>query len=234
MVNAFLTQPGDSSVTTENFVRSLMEGEGLKGIGGFSLVCGIVGEPLAVISNRTPSADEVVWIMSKTGETVGLSNTTFADRSWTKVTRGEKMMAEAIEKNVAAQGSKDSLMQTLLSILSDDTLPRTTTGQSWESQVKELRKSIFIPAVGVEGAGNESREDLAAASSKESVSVEKPKGQESKKDGFSGGYGTQKQTVVIVSNEGRVTFMERTIYDVDGQEVSEEERDRVFEFDIGR
>ena len=43
MVNAFLTQPAHSTKTIDNFVVDLVCGAGLKGIGGFSLVCGNVG-----------------------------------------------------------------------------------------------------------------------------------------------------------------------------------------------
>ncbi|KAL9123921.1 MAG: hypothetical protein Q9217_006695 [Psora testacea] len=234
MVNAYLMQPAHSLQSTEKFVRSLVEGEGLEGIGGFSLVCGRIGEPLAVISNRTPTVDGITWIAGAKGETTGLSNTTVADRSWTKVTRGEQLMADAIENSVAGGSLKDRLIERLFNILSDDTLPRIAAGQDWESKVKELRKSIFIPAVGGDGARHESAEHLAAGRSEECVYAQKPRRNQNADDGWSGAYGTQKQTVVLVTHTGKVTFVERTLYHADGRKVAENNRDRFFEFGIER
>ena len=50
--------------------------------------------------------------------------------------------------------------------------------------------------------------------------------------GLSGVYGTQKQTVVLVDHQGRVTFVERSLYDTDAQPIDETERDKWFDFDI--
>ena len=232
LVNAFLTQPAGSGQSTENFVKSLVDGEGLKGIGGFSLVCGRIGEHLAVISNRTPSVEGITWIANTKGETVGLSNAAIADRSWTKVTRGEKMMIEEIEKSVAAQDSKESLIKALFGILSSNTLPQISVGKDWESQLKNLRESIFIPAIGGDSPKFESAEEVATARFKEYVHSEKPENHPSESDGRSGVYGTQKQTVVLVTHGGKVTFVERTLYDANGWEITGVERDRSFEFEV--
>lgn len=234
MVNAFLTQPADSSDSTEDFVESLVKGEGLKGVGGFTLVCGRVGEPLAVISNRTPNVEGITWIAEDQEETIGLSNAAFANRSWPKVISGEKLMSSAIKDNVANGASKSDLIADMFHLLSIDTLPKRAQGMGWESYVKELRNSIFIPAIGGEGADNMSAQDLAAAASNQQVSAKDEKQQRKQSDGQSGVYGTQKQIVMLVDHQGKATFVERTLYDVAGRTTTDEDRDWTFEFDIQR
>ena len=228
MVTAFLTQPTGCEGSTESFIESLTKGEGLKGVGGFSLVCGKVGGPLAVISNRTPNVEGTPWIMKDNGESIGLSNAAFEDRSWPKVLNGEKLLASTIKAHVAQKGSQAALIEDLFHLLDDDTLPKRPNGVSWNTYLNELRKSIFIPAIGGEGAGGLKAEDLATANSQH-LMVE---GDTGKGDGLSGVYGTQKQTVVLVDPHGRVTFVERSLYGANGKAMPTAERDRVYEFVI--
>ncbi|CAD6579570.1 MAG: hypothetical protein ASARMPRED_009182 [Alectoria sarmentosa] len=232
MVNAFLTQPPQSSNGTEKFVHDLVEDEGLKGVGGFILVCGRVGEPLAVISNRTPNVEDTTWIAKDKGETIGLSNAALGNRSWPKVIRGEALLSSAIKQNLSEQKSQASFTKHLFHILGDDTLPRRPKDYSWDSSVQELRKSIFIPAIGGEGAERSRAEDLAAAKSDQHVNVENGTKAAVTKHDLDGVYGTQKQTVVLVDRRGRVTFMERTLYDATSKATVAPDRDRAFQFDI--
>src|SRR5947207_1114724 len=82
----------NSFSNTEGFVKDMVASGVGRDAGGFSLVCGRIGEPLAVISNRAKSEDDIPWIAAKPGETIGLSNAAFGDRSWHKVASGEKLM----------------------------------------------------------------------------------------------------------------------------------------------
>lgn len=234
MVNAFLTQPTGSSDGTEKFVHDLVEGEGLKDVGGFSLVCGKVGEPLAIISNRTPNVKGTAWIAKDKGETVGLSNATFENKTWPKVSRGEALLSSAIEQDLLDQRSQASLIAKMWRILDDDMLPRMPKGHDWSAYMQELRKSIFIPAIGGEGVDDSRAENLAAGKSDQHIVVDNAAGAAEAVHDFEGTYGTQKQTVVLVDHQGRVTFVERTLYGTNGRATapSDRDRDRTFQFDI--
>lgn len=232
MVNAFLTQPTGSSDGTEKFVHDLVEGEGLKDVGGFSLVCGKVGEPLAIISNRTPNVNGTAWIAKDKGETVGLSNATFENKTWPKVSRGEALLSSAIEQDLLEQRSQASLIEKMWRILDDDMLPRLPKGHDWSAYVQELRKSIFIPVIGGEGADDSRAEKLGAGKNDQHIVVENAAGAAETNPDFEGAYGTQKQTVVLVDHQGRVTFVERTLYGTNGRATAASDRDRAFQFDI--
>lgn len=229
MVNAFLTASSGADQSTEDFVRNLTQGEGVKGVGGFSLVCGNIGEPLAIVSNRTPDVDGVTWIAGKRGETVGLSNAAYGDRSWPKVVHGEKLLEKALSDSAENKETKDQLITRLLQLLSTDTLPKRTSNQSWESYVRELRNSIFIPALGGEGMDGMAADTVAAANSDTKAEViDEPR----QRVGNTGLYGTQKQTIVLVDYEGVVTFMERTLYDDGGRPIPVGTGDRYFEIKL--
>ena len=171
MVNAFLKQSTEEDQDTEAFIKKLLDEDELKGIGGFSLICGKVGEPLAVISNRTPSVEGVTWIAGKSGDTVGLSNATFANKSWPKVNDGKKLLASAIARSVARKDTKKEFVEEMMDLLSIDTLPKGKKGQSWDARVKDLRLSILIPRLDGEGSDGLRAEDIAAARSEQPIGV---------------------------------------------------------------
>ena len=207
MVNAFLTQSPETAPSTEDFVRHLIHGEGVQGVGGFSLVCGRAGEALAVVSNRTPSADGVAWVATKPGQIVGLSNAAFGDQSWPKVVNGEKLMGAAITKALDGKFTEDQLIQEMMELLSTDTLPRfkgNEMKESWKSYLKYLRNSIFIPAIAGDVTENAKADEVATAETEQPVVVNGP---------MSGMYGTQIQTVVLVDHEGECTFVQKNLFE---------------------
>ncbi|KAL8994091.1 MAG: hypothetical protein Q9169_005847 [Polycauliona sp. 2 TL-2023] len=232
MVNAFLMQDKHSNEETASFARDLLQGEGVTGVGGFSLICGKAGQPLAVISNRTPSVEGLTWIAQERDETVGLSNAAIDDRSWPKVNDGERLTRSAIERSVQHGDDKKSLVEALLQLLSTDTLPKQKQGENWESYLRALTKSIFIPVVGGQGTDCMHADEVAAGDVPKPVQIRQQMDSTQSQEGLSGLYGTQKQTVVLVDYQGHVTFVERTLYDGAAQPVDGVERDRWFEFDI--
>ena len=215
MVNAFLTPAPQGVPDTETFVKKLITGEGARGSGGFSLVCGRIGEPLAVISNRMQKEGEVKWIgRNGAKEVVGLSNAAFGDRSWKKVTEGERMMETLVRSWTEKKAAKTEIVSELMELLSKDTLPTKRQGENWQIFVRQLRNSIFIPK-------------LVAAADSEVQSTEETVSSQA--------YGTQKQTVVIVDRGGVVTFVEKTLYDERGQDIGSNPQSlRTFEFKISR
>ena len=232
MMNSFLKQPHTSRTSTKEFVEALVSGQDAKEVGGFSLACGRIGEPLAIVSNRVSSADGISWVGHKPNQTVGLSNAAYGDRSWPKVVQGEELMEQALKESKDAAESDDELIMRLLRVLSVDTLPISGPKGGLETYRDELRKSILIPAIGIMAGTPTPGDDLAAAKSKEKLKLVDAERLEPPDLGMSGLYGTQKQTVVLVDKRGRIKFFERTLYDNDSKPVPVGQGDVVFEFEI--
>ncbi|KAL9624382.1 MAG: hypothetical protein Q9160_001344 [Pyrenula sp. 1 TL-2023] len=217
LINAFLTE-SPSQLSTDEFVKKLVKSGLTQEVGGFSLVCGKIGEPLAVISNRVSSEESIVWVAKERNQNVGLSNAAYGNRSWRKVVDGERMVEDVIRKNSHAGEDEASLIDGLLRVLSTDTLPRIKADDNLETHINLLRETIFVPAIGRQGVAQKPPSDIAAAKSEEKADIlDQQNGQ--KELGVSGLYGTQKQTVVLVRNSGTVRFFERTLYDQDSQSV---------------
>lgn len=211
MVNAFLTAQKEDVADIEHFVKRLISGDAARGTGGFSLVCGRIGQPLAVVSNRMQDEGDVKWIgKDGKGETVGLSNAAFENHTWPKVVQGEEKMDVLMKQWLGEETSRLKITQDLFDLLSTDTLVISDEAGEPAAPGTSLRKSIFIPKIALGGE-------------EEAI----------KPTATSGPYGTQKQTVVMVDNQGHLYFTERTLYDEDGNAIrGRAESKRSFEFKI--
>jgi uncharacterized protein with NRDE domain len=256
MVNSYLTVPPNFDESEDAFVQRLLNDVGINDVGGFTLLFGKLGGPkasngttgtsrlmmyadhlstdsstaavlpgLAVISNRTDSAQGLKRIATRSGETHGLSNSHYGDNTWPKVVNGEKKLKQAISDDIAHGRSQDELVENLLAILCDDNIPRRQADETWDVYVRHMRKSIMIPAVKGKAA-------------QENPGTQPPTADWALSTGDSqltpgvGAYGTTKQTVILVDNEGMVTFIERTLYDDAGRPLPDIDRDRRIEFRI--
>lgn len=232
MMNSFLKQPVDTKQSTKDFVEALVASHDAKQVGGFSLACGRIGEPLAIVSNRVSSADGIAWVGCEADHTVGLSNAAYGDRSWPKVVEGEKLMEAALKESIENSESEDQLVDRLLRVLSVDSLPTIEREDGLESYHDEIRKTIFVPAIGKPADSSPSGDDIAAAKTREKLEVVERSGLERQELGMGGLYGTQKQTVILVDRQRRVKFFERTLYDDHSKPVLPGCGDVVFEFMI--
>lgn len=229
IVNSFLTLPPDSLETTEEFAKRLVEEVGVTDVGGFSLAFGKLAPfgskadrpGLAIVSNRSSDADDLTWLADKPGEICGLSNSHFGDLSWPKVVQGEQLMRQLINSNVQLQGGKEDLIHRLFDLLSLDTLPRQKNGEDWETYLTQLRNSIFIPQIGGEKIEKKAPDEIAAADS----------ATQSATASTGGTYGTQKQTVILVDKQGKVTFIEKTLYDQQCQPLDDSREEHTFDIE---
>lgn len=129
-------------------------------------------EPLAVISNRHCAADEVPWICSERGAVYALSNTSYTHRpahdnrsstdgtasepaaeeeeeEWPKIANGKRLVRSLVDIAVAESWDEERLLKGLFGVLDTDTLPRhTETDVSLDDYIHELKKTIFVPAIG--------------------------------------------------------------------------------------
>ena len=249
MVTAWLTNHDGED--TGAFVERLLEGNGVKDVGGFSLLCGKLrrrkeGErneiaPLAIVSNRCGAAEEVPWIAEKRGEVYGLSNTSYMDPvTWPKVELGKEKLWQVINESAEESSGEDHFVRKLFDILDTDTLP-PANGRSFEELIFQLRKSIFIPSIGdaapaVDIAKPDGISTKDEASSKLTDAVEGLEAAETPGHAIppimSGKYGTQRQTIVLVDWDGKVSFIERSLWDESGKPIPRGEGDMKFEFQI--
>ncbi|KAI9844785.1 MAG: hypothetical protein M1838_002041 [Thelocarpon superellum] len=238
MVNAWLQLAPASTETTSMFVERLCnDAAGLKGVGGFSLVCGQLGRdadgkprPLAVLSNRTPDAQAATWITAASAQVYGLSNSAYDD-PWPKVEMGKKLVTEAIAASVESAEDQAHLIQRLFDVLNTNTLPRRKTGDTFETYLAQLRHSIFVPAITTAVPAATARQDRASAPANARVEMLERADTERAAD-TSPIYGTQKQTIVLVDHHQHVTFIERTLFDQDVAPIPVGQGDRRFDFTV--
>ena len=198
--------------------------------------------PLAVVSNRSPKPASPQWILEGPDEVQGLSNSAFLD-PWPKVRIGTELLSRTIQESVASRDPEDRLVRRLFDVLSHDTLPARTENDTFEAYLKQLRHSIFIPVIQADvsmpsaysatpAPRSESLESPSAVAAPPPPSPPPPPSTSPNKQAASTVYGTQKQTIILVNHSGRVTYVERTLFEENARPAPAERRDRKFSFDI--
>lgn len=218
-------------------------------------------EELVVISNRTAAGEggveaEAHWIAGTKGETYGLSNSLF-DKPWPKVKLGQQLLSRAVEIAAKEGVSEDVLVDRLLGVLSHDVFPVLDGTGSYKVLLESLRHSVFIPIINlsVEPPTEKPKEVsvLPQNAYSEWETLSPPKGGDRKESEHANGeinggisgvlparapwwqdrkYGTQQQTVILVDKNGRVKYVERTLWDEYAGPLKEGERDVVAEWAI--
>lgn len=252
IVTAWLTASNEES--TKQFAQRLLGGEGVKGVGGFSLLCGKLRkrtdfcediEPMAIISNRAGTVDEVPWVAGKRGEVYGLSNTSYDDPiAWPKVEMGKEKLLDVVTQAADENMSERKLVDKLYAVLDIDTLPKQD-GEDFEKYIFQLRKSIFIPSIGQATAPQDmpkadqiataiplTNGHAVSASEIESELKAEERPDPETSSGMTGIYGTQRQTIILVDWEGHVKFLERSLWDEHGNAVERGTGDMEFDFQI--
>jgi len=248
IVNAFLQTPNDSTEQPEQFAKRLVEEVGVHDVGGFSLVFGQLKAPkpdgrrdgLAIVSNRTLDARGINYIAQTHGQIHGISNSHFGDLTWPKVVHGEALLRQLIHSHTVRESTEEDLIIRLFDLLSIDTLPRMQQGEDWNNYIRQLRNSIFVPKIGGPQETNGQPADGIASANPNQVNgnstthntYNNNQNTATASNGPSGAYGTQKQTVILVDNQGHVTFIEKTLYDHNAQPTREPENTRAYYFDI--
>lgn len=258
MVTAWLGAPADTDLDT--FVAQMLEDGGVKGVGGFSLICGDLrlqpkqapapgtndqqrGElkPLAIISNRCEAVDSVPRIGGERGKTWGLSNTIYEERpTWPKVRMGNVLTQEAIAKAVETNASEDELCDHLFTVLDHDTLPpvEVRSKLDFESRLNSLKNTIFVSTIGNEQQMQDMKAAVAQGKMKAAFDLIEDEEQEmleaSRHDDGKifdkGPYGTQRQTIVLVDWEGNITYKERALFDAHGNPIERGQGDVTFKY----
>ncbi|KAK3347138.1 NRDE protein-domain-containing protein [Lasiosphaeria hispida] len=248
IVTAWLA--ADPAEPTESFVRRMLESGDVKGVGGFSLICGKLRrtkgekglESLAIISNRHDHWNQVPWICGERGGVYGLSNATYIAPDdeenqaevWPKIRRGSELLAQAISDGI----DEDQLEEVLFKILDRDDFPGHHE-MDLEDGIPLLKHSIFVPGFG----GKEHQQEMQAARERGQVelvdhgpiaeSLSSEGRIDTQPNGFQTGlYGTQRQTIMLVDWDGNVTYKERSLYDSNGNLVPRGSGDMKFKFKV--
>ncbi|KAJ6786098.1 hypothetical protein PWT90_05986 [Aphanocladium album] len=220
-------------------VQSVVKDDGVKGVGGFSMICGRLRknpESISIISNRASHVDDVPTVTGERGKTWGLSNTTYADpEKWPKVIDAEKLVHNAIQEAESKQLKEEEFVEALFTILDRDTLPPAGKDEgSVQDGMKRYRHSIFLRPVGTP----EQKAEFAESAAKGRVGWDQAANETGEPPanplgGYSTGlYGTQRQTVILVDLQGNVTYIERALFDPNGNEIKRGEGDETIRFAI--
>lgn len=242
MVTAWLAAPAGESL--DDFVKVMLEGRMVKGVGGFSLLCGDLKrkgdkniEPLVIISNRSEGVEEVPKIGGERGGTWGLSNTVYEEPpTWPKIISGKSKLEKVVQEAVQNNLSEDALVDALYSVLDTDELP-LRSGMSFEQYVGSLRQSIFISSVSNEARDLDMQSAIDEGKMKAAFDEVEDESHEliehEQATSFEKGtYGTQRQTIWLVDWEGNVTYKERALWDSHGNRIERGQGDVTFTFAV--
>ncbi|KAK4099474.1 hypothetical protein N658DRAFT_429786 [Parathielavia hyrcaniae] len=254
MVTAWLE--ADPAESTDQFVHRMLDDGGVRGVGGFSLLCGKLRkvprekniQPLAIISNRCDDAGQVPWICGQRGFCYGLSNATYLEPSdaskdglWLKIRQGTDMLDRAVAATAA--DDEEDFIAALFQILDRDDFPHNHT-MELEEGLAYLKDSILIPAFGgpqhqeqmneaQKQTGRDSSSSAVIVGASAAAAAAAARTDPRQPNGFETGlYGTQRQTVILVGWDGSVTYVERALWDPNGNPVPRGQGDEVFRFDI--
>lgn len=242
MPTAWLGEPTHTSV--KQSVEAFVANGGVKGVGGFSMVCGKLKknhDGLAIISNRAGEAEDVPIVQTDRKGGWGLTNTVFdLSETWPKVADGVKGFDALVDdhaKKLDEEATVGDLIESIFKHLDTDTL-HGECDRTLEENIHHLKNSIFVPAIGDERHRKETRE--AQEHGRQGWPTEEElqrdiavNGNAAFHQGFDMGmYGTQRQTVILVDNEGNVTFVERALWDANGKEIPRGEGDVTFKFKL--
>ncbi|KAH8666449.1 DUF833 domain-containing protein [Xylariales sp. PMI_506] len=246
IVNSWLGAPDGENL--DDFMTRMVEGQILKGVGGFSLICGDLKpkgknniEPLAIISNRSDALDGIPRIASERSGTWALSNSVYESLPpWIKIESGKKLLQEAIQKAVDTGADQDRLCQLLYEVLDTNTMPPRGVGMDQEDYYDLMRRSIFVPAISdeqkdkemeqarMDGEGKAAFYDIEDES-REALDKLPP---DSAAMFESGAYGTQRQTIILVDWDGTLTYRERALWDSHGNLIERGKGDVTISFKI--
>ncbi|KAI1843769.1 hypothetical protein JX266_010028 [Neoarthrinium moseri] len=259
IVNAWLGAPANEDL--DAFVGRMVGDRVLTGVGGFSLICGDLrprgkdvkesngdGQsgrrellPMAVISNRSEAVDGVPRIAGKRGDVWGLSNTIYEDPpTWPKIIHGRRLVKEAVDTAVAEDADEERLVDLLFSVLDTNMMPPRDAGVEHEKYVDLLKNSIFCPAITDEQRDKDMAAAVARGKMKPAFDEIEDESREAAEQNPPGGaaifdkgaYGTQRQTIILVDWEGRVTYIERALWDAHGNPIERGKGDVKINFDI--
>ncbi|KAM3505602.1 hypothetical protein MY11210_007890 [Beauveria gryllotalpidicola] len=234
---------GDANESLTERVHRLVKDGGVKGVGGFSMICGRLrknAENISIISNRADHVDDVPIVDGQRGRTWGLSNTTYTNpEKWPKVSAGEQLVSKAIQDAVTKNQSETDFVESLFNVLNRDTLPVAEDEEGTvQDSMKRFRHSIFIPPVGT----TQQKAEFAEAAAKGRIGwddgADTSNGAASHAPanpvgGYSAGmYGTQRQTVILVDLEGNVKYIERALFDPNGNVIERGAADVTVKFTV--
>ncbi|KAG5913301.1 hypothetical protein E4U42_001296 [Claviceps africana] len=164
---------------------------------------------------------------------------------------GTGLLRDAVGAAVEDGCGEEELVRRLFRLLDTDTLPDTDPGTPFARVTDLMRHTIFVRELGDEahraamrearargradGAGEEGGEEGSwkAVEERPLEQQDEADAGASSSNGFETGvYGTQRQTVMLVDWQGRVKFVERALWDANGNRIPRGQGDVVYEFEI--